>query len=64
MQYSGALPRHLNEHQEMLLQALLQEYKARAKSKGSVANDDGISISATSLEGSRIAALTVINQSS
>ena len=64
VQYRGAFPRHLGEHKEMLLQALLQQYKTGAKSKGAMTNDDCISISAASLEGSVIAALTVMNQSS
>lgn len=64
VQYGGALPRHLGEHKEMLLQTLLQEYKTGAKSKVAMTNDDGISISAASLEGSIIAALTAMNQSS
>lgn len=64
LQYGGALPRHLSEQKEMLLQALLQEYKTGAKSKGAMTNDDCISISAVSSEGSIIAALTVMNQSS
>lgn len=64
VRYGGALPRHPNEHKEMLTQALLQEYKTGAKSKGAMTNDDCISISAASLEGSVIAALTVMNQSS
>lgn len=63
MQYGGALPRHLSEHKEMLPQASFQEHKTGVKSKETVTNTDCVTLPAAPLEGSVIAALTVMNQS-